>query len=194
MSSGCEKIINVNNKPNSLKMIKLQCLNKPKMMQQFLLIVVFVVCLSSKAQRAFVSADEDGLETTTFGEFSAPMSCLIIVILWLFNWLEKIKEEGGSLNRVSMLCLLTINIYFVLLYATIVQYYAVFSLLKNNDKYNHKNMSLSLISIFLYSITVMVGVNFNFKKYCKFAKACMNNAALNHIAVFTHHIKVIETT
>ena len=58
-------------------------------MQQFLLIVVFVVCLSSKAQRAFVSADEDGLETTTFGEFS----CLIIVILRRFNWLKKKKKK-----------------------------------------------------------------------------------------------------
>jgi hypothetical protein len=38
------------------------------MMQQFMLVVVFVVCLSSKAQRAFVSADDDGMETTTFGE------------------------------------------------------------------------------------------------------------------------------
>lgn len=72
MSSGSEKIINVTTKPNSHKMIKLQCLNKPKMMQQVLLILVFVVCLSSKAQRAFVSADEDGLETTTFGE------CLVV--------------------------------------------------------------------------------------------------------------------
>jgi hypothetical protein len=70
MSSGNsdDKIINVNNKPNSHKMLKLPSSNKLKMMQQFMLIVVFVVCLSSKAQRAFVSADEDGMETTTFGE------------------------------------------------------------------------------------------------------------------------------
>lgn len=69
MSSGRgNKIINVNNKPNSHKMLKLPSLNKLKMRQQIMLVVVFVVCLGSKAHHSFVSADEDGMETTTFGE------------------------------------------------------------------------------------------------------------------------------
>lgn len=48
-------------------------LNKPKMTQQFMLIVVVILCLNSNSPRAFVStADEDGgFETTTteFGKF-----------------------------------------------------------------------------------------------------------------------------
>ena len=69
MSSGNEKIRREDCNQYSLKVMKLRSIN-PKMMQKFMLIVVFFVCLSSKAQRAFVSADEDGMETTTlFGEF-----------------------------------------------------------------------------------------------------------------------------
>lgn len=68
MSSGNVKNKKVNNKSNSHKMMKIRSSYNPKMMQQFMLVVVFVVCLSSKAQRAFVSADDDGMETTTFGE------------------------------------------------------------------------------------------------------------------------------
>ena len=67
MSSGNVKIKNLNYKMNSHK---LRCSYNPKMMQQFMLIVVFVVCLSSKAQRAFVSADDGNeMEATTFGEY-----------------------------------------------------------------------------------------------------------------------------
>lgn len=56
---------------NKIKMIKLR-LNKPKMTQQFILIVVVILCLNSDSPRAFVSAGEEdgGFETTTteFGE------------------------------------------------------------------------------------------------------------------------------
>ena len=70
MSPGNEKIRREDCNQYSLKIMKVRSINS-KMMQQLMLIVVFVVCLSSKAQRAFVSADEDGMETTTlFGEFS----------------------------------------------------------------------------------------------------------------------------
>jgi hypothetical protein len=57
-------------KSNSVKIMKVRRAVKPKMMQQLMLAVVVVVCLSSQAQRAFVSADEDATETTTtpFGE------------------------------------------------------------------------------------------------------------------------------
>jgi hypothetical protein len=61
-------------------MIKLR-FNKPKMTQQFVLVVVVVLCLSSKSHRAFVSAaDEDGgFETTTteFGKNLLICWCLI---------------------------------------------------------------------------------------------------------------------
>lgn len=56
-------------KMKSNKIIKMR-LNKLKMTQQFSLIVVVILCLSFKAPRAFVAADEDDLTTTTeFGEF-----------------------------------------------------------------------------------------------------------------------------
>lgn len=52
-------------------MIKLR-LTKPKMTQQFILIVAVIFCLNSDSPRAFVSAGEEdgGFETTTteFGE------------------------------------------------------------------------------------------------------------------------------
>lgn len=52
-------------------MIKLR-FNKPKMTQQFMVIVVVILCLNSNSPRTFVSAadDEGGFETTTteFGE------------------------------------------------------------------------------------------------------------------------------
>jgi hypothetical protein len=72
MTPGNEIIKEEASKSKSVKIMKVRRAIKPKMMQQFMLIVVVVVCLSSKAQRAFVSADEDGVETTTiFGELLA---------------------------------------------------------------------------------------------------------------------------
>lgn len=65
MLSGKE-IINEECKENSQKIMKIRRSIKPKMMQQLMFIGLLVVCLSSKAQRAFVSADDDGTETTTF--------------------------------------------------------------------------------------------------------------------------------
>lgn len=69
MSPGNEIIGRENCNQYSHTIMKVRSIN-PKMMQQFMLVVVFVVCLSSKAQHSFVSADDDGLETTTtFGEY-----------------------------------------------------------------------------------------------------------------------------
>ncbi|KAL7022733.1 hypothetical protein ACKWTF_012363 [Chironomus riparius] len=70
MSPGNEKIRREDCNQYSLKVMKVRSINS-KMMQKFMLIVVFVVCLSSKAQRAFVSADEDGMETTTLFDLSS---------------------------------------------------------------------------------------------------------------------------
>lgn len=55
-------------------MIKIR-LNKPKMTQQFMLIVVVILCLNSNSPRAFVStADEDGVFETTTTEFGENLS------------------------------------------------------------------------------------------------------------------------
>lgn len=62
-------------------MIKLR-FNKPKMTQQFALIVVVVLCLSSKLHRAFVSADEDGGFETTTTEFGKNIFYKVFVGFW----------------------------------------------------------------------------------------------------------------
>jgi hypothetical protein len=87
MSSGNENIFKDNkSKSYNKNMMKLRTY-KPKMMQPFTLIVMLVICLSTKAQRAFVSADDDGVEATTlFGEsFSLILAYPCVPVMFNHN-------------------------------------------------------------------------------------------------------------